>query len=80
MSSKPTILISLDCTGPCKHDSTGLVSIRCVLREMRLFYQPSSSFKCLQRVPCHRPGKRWENSRISRTTQRIDTRLVLLCL
>ena len=33
----------MNCTGPCKHNSIGLVSIRCVVREMQLFSQPASS-------------------------------------
>ena len=73
------MLTSLNYTGPHKHNSTSLVSIRCVVREIRLF---SYLFPGLwQGTRKHlKLDEGSKNSRISRTTQRIDTRPVPSCL
>ena len=72
------MLISLNYTGPHKHGSTSLVSIRCVVREIRLFSYLFPGLSARNTLQTRDEG--WKNSRISRTTQRINTRHVLLCL
>ena len=74
------MLTSLNYTGPHKHKSTSLVSIRCVVREMRLFSYLFSGLWQGTRCKHLKLDEGWKNSRISRTTQRIDIRPVLSCL
>ena len=74
------MLTSLNYTGPHKHNSTSLVSIRYVVREIRPFSYLFPGLWQGTRCKHLKLDEGWKNSRISRTTQRIDTRPVLSCL
>ena len=75
LCNRQTILVSLESTGPYQRNGASLILMCCVVLEIQLFFSPSYG-------PSYRKLNFWstwiKNDRISRTTQRIKTRLAPL--